>query len=190
MADATVLGPGTFVRGRIHGSGDLLLQGRVEGEVTTSGDVTVDPSGLVGANVSAARIVVRGAVRGDLTAEDTLHVESGARVVGNLRAPRIAIAPGGLVRGHVATGGASKSAARTPARAAAVLPRTTTPAKPAAARIARPADDDGPTTLPRAAERTNHKTPRGATLAGARPGPPPPVVPVLKKGTKAVQKKR
>jgi hypothetical protein len=31
--------------------------------------------------------------------------------------------------------------------------------------------------------------PRGATLAGARV-PPPPVVPVLKKGTKAVQKKR
>jgi cytoskeletal protein CcmA (bactofilin family) len=197
MADATVLGSGTFVRGRIHGSGDLVLQGRVEGEVTTTGEVTVDASGLVGANVSAARIVVRGAVRGDLTAEETLHVESGARVVGNLSAPRIAIAPGGLVRGHVATGGGSSPAARVPARATAVLPRTTTPPRHATTRGTRPADEDGPTTLPRAAtlpERVtvsgNHKPPRGSTLAGARPGPPPPVVPILKKGTKAVQKKR
>jgi cytoskeletal protein CcmA (bactofilin family) len=197
MADATVLGQGTFVRGRIHGSGDLLLQGRVEGEVTTSGEVTVDASGLVGANVSAGRIIVRGAVRGDLTAEDMLHVESGARVVGNLRAPRIAIAPGGLVRGHVATSGASKAPARAAARAVAVLPRTTTPPRHALSRGARPADDDGPTTLPRTAQAPeritvsgNHKPPRGSTLAGARPGPPPPVVPVLKKGTKAVQKKR
>ncbi|MBX3211216.1 MAG: polymer-forming cytoskeletal protein, partial [Labilithrix sp.] len=99
MATSTVIGRASFIRGRVSGDGDLEIAGRVEGEVAVSGDVVVDTSGLVAANVSAARIVVRGAVKGDLVAEQVLLVESGARVVGDLRAPRIAIAPGGLVRG-------------------------------------------------------------------------------------------
>jgi cytoskeletal protein CcmA (bactofilin family) len=205
MADATVLGPTSFVRGRVHGSGDLTIMGRVEGEVTTTGDVVIDTSGLVAANVTASRIVVRGAVRGDLSAEDTLHVEAGAKVVGNLRAPRVAIAPGGLVRGHVETASTPNRAAAPRAAArpatvptarateAAVTPRVA--AAPAARAPATTRIEDEP--VKRNAPTTNHanasssKGARGSALAGTRPaGPPPPVVPVLKKGTKAVQKKR
>ncbi|MCW5835886.1 MAG: polymer-forming cytoskeletal protein, partial [Labilithrix sp.] len=100
MATSTVIGRASFIRGRVSGDGDLEIAGRVEGEVAVNGDVVVDTSGLVAANVSAARIVVRGAVKGDLVAEQVLLIEAGARVVGDLRAPRVAIAPGGLVRGH------------------------------------------------------------------------------------------
>src|SRR5438128_394247 len=119
MADSTVIGKGTFVRGRINGSGDLEIQGRVEGDVTCSGDVDVDTSGLVAADVSARRITVRGAVKGNLTADDLLSIEAGAKVVGDLKAARIVIAPGGLVRGQVATGGAGAARARTVAKPAA-----------------------------------------------------------------------
>jgi len=101
MADRSVVGSGTFVRGRIHGTGDLEINGHVEGEVTVSGEVTVEHTGLVGAAITAQHIVVRGAVKGDLIADETVVLEPGARVVGNLRAPRITIAQGGLVRGHV-----------------------------------------------------------------------------------------
>ena len=118
----TVIGSSSFVRGRITGSGDVEIAGRVEGDVTCSGDVLVDAGGLVAANISARRIVVRGAVKGDLTAEDAVILEAGARVVGDLRAPRIAIAQGGLVRGHVQTGAAG--AAR-PRAASAVASRAT-----------------------------------------------------------------
>ncbi|MBX3201837.1 MAG: polymer-forming cytoskeletal protein, partial [Labilithrix sp.] len=62
MATSTVIGRASFIRGRVSGDGDLEIAGRVEGEVAVSGDVVVDTSGLVAANVSAARIVVRGAV--------------------------------------------------------------------------------------------------------------------------------
>src|SRR5262245_57644688 len=106
MANATLIGRSTFVRGRINGSGDLDIAGRVEGDVSCAGDVVVETTGLVAANVSATRIVVRGAVKGDLVAEQALVIEATARVVGDLRAPRISIVQGGLVRGHVQTGAA------------------------------------------------------------------------------------
>lgn len=190
MAETTVIGRASFVRGRVNGTGDLEIAGRVEGDVTVTGEVTVESSGLVSANISARRIVVRGAVKGDLNADDALHLESGARVVGDLRAPRIAIAPGGLVRGHVQTGaaGAAKPRAAS-ASARATVPSATAASAPRAA--SKPIPKAAPSRPAVAASKNNGKPAhRGATLAGSRPGPPPPVVPALKKGTKAVHKKR
>lgn len=198
MKTSSVIGRASFVRGRVSGSGDLEIAGRVEGNVTVSGEVLVDTSGLIGGNVSAARIVVRGAVKGDLVAEEALHIEAGARVVGDLRAPRVAIAPGGLVRGHVQTGGAGAVRARAvtasarsteTSRAQEPKIRTAPAAASAASRpAARPASSANDTHTNRGAESVK-TAPRGAILAGSRVGPPAPVVPVLKKGTKAVQKK-
>lgn len=187
MAETTVIGRAAFVRGRVNGSGDLEIAGRVEGDVTITGEVTVEAGGLVAANISARRITVRGAVKGDLVADEALVLDSGARVVGDLRAPRIAIAPGGLVRGHVQTGAAGAAKPR----AASASARATVPSATAAKPIPKAAPSR-PAAAAASVSKNNGKpaTHRGSTLAGARPGPPPPVVPVLKKGTKAIHKKR
>ncbi|HVH40824.1 MAG TPA: polymer-forming cytoskeletal protein, partial [Labilithrix sp.] len=185
---STVIGRTTFVRGRVSGDGDLEIAGRVEGDVAASGEVVIEASALVAANVSGSRIVVRGAVKGDLVAEEALVIEAGARVVGDLRAPRIAIAQGGLVRGHVQTGKAGAArprAAAAPARAVA----TETKSRPAVQPAARPAVKVVPApSAPVVVAKTNHKPVRAAAAPSRPAGPPPPVVPVLKKGTKAVQK--
>jgi cytoskeletal protein CcmA (bactofilin family) len=182
MADVTVIGRGTHIRGRVSGAVDLEIQGHIDGEIAVDGDVTVDASGLVGASVSGKRLVVRGAVKGDLTGDDAVVLEQGARVVGDVRAPRVAIAPGALVKGYVQTGDAS-----------APKPRAASAARPAA----RPAAAPAPRAVPKAAPsrpQTNHAartTP--VALSGAAPakqGPPPPVVPALKKGAKGAMKKK
>jgi cytoskeletal protein CcmA (bactofilin family) len=194
MAETTVVGRTTFVRGRITGDGDLEIAGRVEGEVSCSGEVLVDASGLVASNIGARRIIVRGAVKGDLTAEESIVLENGARVVGDLKAASIRIVQGGLVRGYVQTGAAGAPRARSAAASAA---RPSAAARPAASSASAPKPRAAPPPAPppstkavAKATSARHAPPRGATLAGARPGPPPPVVPALKKGTKAQQKKR
>jgi cytoskeletal protein CcmA (bactofilin family) len=196
MATTTVIGRASFVRGRVSGSGDLEIAGRVEGDVAVSGEVVIESTGLVASNVTAARIVVRGAVKGNLVAEEALLIESGARVVGDLRAPRVAIVQGGLVRGQVQTVGAAGARPRAVAAAAGARVSETklrpipaaAPPPPRPAKAAAPPPPAPPP--PPARSHENHKPVRGAVLAGARLGPPAPVVPVLKKGTKAVQKKQ
>lgn len=191
MADPTVIGSGTFVRGRVTGTGDLEIAGRIEGEVTCSGEVLVDSTGLVGAAISARRIVVRGAVRGDLVAEDAVILEAGARVVGDLRAPRIAIAPGGLVRGHVQTSG-SQAPARARSAAAGAT-RSAAPSAAAKAATAAPATAATRANTPPAAiqvEKRHSPPPARSGTQSRAAGPPPPLVPALKKGTKALSKKR
>ncbi len=196
MSNVTVIGEGAVVRGRIQGEGDLTIAGRVEGDVEVSGEVVVEAKGLVAANLTAQRVVVRGAVRGDLVGAESIELDAGARVVGDARAPRIRVATGALIRGFVTTGpresGASKSRAavsaarpapkpaaapkRVEAPQSAPAPKKAEPPKPVAKVPAKPASKSAPA--------------RGATIAGARPGPPAPVVPALRKGAKAVHKKR
>jgi len=194
MADATVIGRGTRIRGRVSGSVDLEIQGHIEGEVTVEGDVTVDAHGLVGANVSGRRLVVRGAVKGDLVGEEAVVREDGARVVGDVRAPRVAIGPGALVKGYVQTGGIDGSARGKGAAAMRALPRpAAAPSKQAApapaARPAAKAPPPKPVAVP-ASAKGPQRAPIAIAGGQARRAPPPPVVPVLKKVKGALHKKK
>jgi cytoskeletal protein CcmA (bactofilin family) len=171
MADVTVIGQGIFLRGSIKGDGDVEIRGRIEGDVEVGGEVTIGEGALVKADVTARRITVRGAVAGNLTGEDGVRLEEGARVVGDLRGAGIGIAEGALLRGNVQTGTGGEG--RTRSRQQAASART-----PARAELPRKA----PVAVPKAVARKPG--------AEERPAPPPPVVPVLKKGSRAALRKR
>jgi len=182
MATSTVIGRASFIRGRVSGDGDLEIAGRVEGDIAVGGEVVIDTSGLIAANISASRIVVRGAVKGDLVAGEALVIEAGARVVGDLRAPRIAIAPGGLVRGHVQTGTAGAArprAAAAPARAVVPEVKARPVVAPPPPRAALPAVKAAPPPPPPPVKTVAAPAPKVApkpAVVAARPGPPAPVV--------------
>lgn len=179
----TVIGQSTRIRGRILGATDIEVHGQIEGDLHASGDVVIEAGALVLANIDAARIVVRGAVRGNLNASEVLLLEDGARVIGDLRGARIAIAATALVRGYVETAGAN--GARAPRAAAARraepvrFPASVAERKPAPERAAPPV---------RVAPAAPKSVP--AVVAKKPKVAPAPVVPVLKKGTKAVHKSK
>lgn len=103
MSQQSIVGQGTFIRGNVSGNGSLEVQGRIEGNITMSGDVFIVPGALVKGNVTANQLSVAGSVAGNLTASEGLALEPGARVIGDLVAASIGIAEGALVRGLVRT---------------------------------------------------------------------------------------
>jgi cytoskeletal protein CcmA (bactofilin family) len=163
MADVTVVGQTMFLRGSIRGEGDLEIHGRVEGEIEVSGEVTIAEGALVKADVTGRRIVVRGAVAGDLAAEQGVRLEDGARVVGDIHAATVGILEGALLRGNLETGERASGSKK--------QARTAQGARPASRLEARPQA-------------------RKAPVEDERPAPPPPIVPVLRRGTRAAMKKR
>jgi cytoskeletal protein CcmA (bactofilin family) len=180
--DVAVLGRSTHVRGRITGSGSIEISGRVDGDVDLTGDVVIETSGLIGANVSGRRVVVRGAVKGDLIGAESITLEDGAKVVGDVRAPRIAISQGALLRGFVQTAGGG-SAPRAKAQ-------TTLAARPAApaARTATPQPVQKSAQVEKTAAKSAPAKIAAKPAAKAPKAPPPPVVPALKKGAKATRR--
>ena len=119
MTETSVIGAGTVVSGHVRGQGSLEILGRVEGDVSVTGNVSIGPAGRVRGNVSGAELTVSGQVQGDLRATLSVLLEPGARVAGDISGPRVGIAPGALARGHVQTDGEpALAAARAPAAAA------------------------------------------------------------------------
>jgi cytoskeletal protein CcmA (bactofilin family) len=193
MSQSSVIGPGTSVQGNLTGEGSLEIFGRVEGNVTMSGDVSLSAGAQVLGDISAATLRVQGAVRGDLRGSQAVLLERGARVVGDLSAPRIGIASGALVRGSVRTEGeATLGVAKRPL--AAGFKPTPFVAKPVAkveprVAAAPPAPPPLATPEPEADEPASERLVAPARTKEAERRPPPPVLPSLGKGVKATKKK-
>jgi cytoskeletal protein CcmA (bactofilin family) len=196
MAAASIIGPGSVVRGNLRGIGSLEIRGRVEGDVEIDGDLAIGEDGGVSGNVRGAQVLVAGQVAGDLTGTEAVMLERGARVVGDLTAPRIGIAEGAWVRGAVRTEGdppAPRRAAVTPARrggeradfASKLKPAPMTAPKVAAPPPAPPPPAPPPPPPPPPPVR-EASSPKAAAPAPA--GPPPPVVPVLGKAVRGKKK--
>lgn len=185
----TVIGQNTRIRGRILGATDIEVHGQIEGDLHATGEVVVEAGALVIANVDAARIVVRGAVRGNLNASEALLLEDGARVIGDLRGARIAIAATALVRGYVETAGASSGSSAPRVAAKRAEPARFSAPKPVAAAPKPVVAAPKPVAAP---VRVAPPAPRSAPAVVAKKAKvaPAPVVPVLKKGTKAVHKSK
>lgn len=96
-----VIGPQTSVRGALSGDEDLIVEGRLEGNVTLSGHLIVAESGDVEADLDVVSIEVHGQVRGDISASRSITIQRGAQVSGNVRAPRVIINDGAHFDGAV-----------------------------------------------------------------------------------------
>ena len=63
MSQSSIIGAGTVVRGNLEGEGSLEIYGRVDGDVTMTGEVLVGETGAVLGQISAGRVSVSGAVQ-------------------------------------------------------------------------------------------------------------------------------
>ncbi|WP_415835362.1 bactofilin BacP, partial [Corallococcus soli] len=102
--DNTVVGPSILISGRLTGDEDLTVRGRVEGELTLSRTLIVEPSGVVKANVAVKNAIVSGVVVGNINATESVELTREGRMVGDIRAPRVIIVDGASFRGRVDMG--------------------------------------------------------------------------------------
>jgi cytoskeletal protein CcmA (bactofilin family) len=175
MAEASVIGSTTVVRGNVRGDGDIEILGRVEGDVLVSGDVTIGEEAQIKGRVSGGAISVAGVVIGDISGSVAVVLSASAQVHGDLITPRVGIAEGARVRGSLNTEGGGREER---ASARHELPRRSAPSK------AQPA----PAPVKAAAPQKGRGVP--ATPVAGKRKPPPPVVPALRKGARARKKSR
>jgi cytoskeletal protein CcmA (bactofilin family) len=95
-----VVGANTTIKGEILGDEDVLVEGKVEGQIRIARELRVGPGGKVKASISAQSVVVSGEVEGDCEATGRVEIQASGRLSGNIRAPRIVIAEGAVFRGN------------------------------------------------------------------------------------------
>jgi len=99
--ETCLIGEKITVRGQLSGKQDLVVEGRIEGRVALDSHLTVEPSGLVEADVEATKATIRGEIRGTLQATRQAILEASSRVTGKVSAPQIIIEEGARFSGEI-----------------------------------------------------------------------------------------
>ncbi len=126
-----VLNSDVSVVGILRFTDDLLVDGSVEGEITSDGVLTVGANAIIQAGeknkvaVRTKSAIIQGKVNGDIVVTDRVELTSSAELVGDVTAAKISIQEGAVFIGHCMVGVAT-SAMPTPAKK---------PAKPAKASV-------------------------------------------------------
>ncbi len=170
----TIIGESILINGSLNGDEDLTVRGRVEGTLTLTKTLVVEPTGIVKAEVQIKNCVIAGVVVGNVTASESVEITKEGRMVGDINAPRVIIVDGASFRGRIDMGEVE------------IERELERPGRPAIARpAARPALRP-PAPPPRAVAKKEEERPKGDEKPAAVPKLPIPPTAV---GMGAMKKK-
>ena len=97
--NVTLLGKGAEFRGVVSFDGTLRVDGRVEGEIHTTGTLIVGELAVIEGIISAGVLMNSGKINGTITALEKIHILKPGVLVGDIRTPVIAIEEGSQFHG-------------------------------------------------------------------------------------------
>jgi cytoskeletal protein CcmA (bactofilin family) len=165
---STIIGESILINGSLNGDEDLTVRGRVEGTLTLTRTLVVEPTGIVKAEVQVKNCVIAGVVVGNVTASESVEITREGRMVGDIAAPRVIIVDGASFRGRVDMGELDLPHGERPARSALARP-IARPALRAPTPALRPIERS----IPKREETRAEKTERAEKPAPAKPPAPP-----------------
>lgn len=89
-----VLNSDVEIKGNIKFSGELMLDGKLEGEIHTDGTLQLGDNATINGNINAQSVVVRGKVHGNINVREKIEIKSKAELFGDIRASKLVIEEG------------------------------------------------------------------------------------------------
>ncbi len=123
-ATRNVLSTDVEIKGNVKFTNDLVVDGKIEGEINSDGNLTVGENARLRAEIKTGTVVVYGKVHGNLTATDRVELKSSAEVVGDIKAKTLSIEAGAIFVGKSTVGTPTSAPAQAQASA---KPATETP---------------------------------------------------------------
>ena len=103
--NTVVLGPRDTLIGTLMVEGDVRVEGTLQGDVSATGEVSVQSSGNAHARIEARDIVIAGEVEGSAIARDLVALAETATFSGELRSSRLRVDEGATVNATIAMTG-------------------------------------------------------------------------------------
>jgi cytoskeletal protein CcmA (bactofilin family) len=118
-ATRNVLSSDVEIKGTVKFTNDLVVDGKIEGEITSDGNLTIGENARIKAEVKTATVIVYGKVHGNLTATERVELKASAEVVGDIKAKTLSIEAGAIFVGKSTVGTPANAPAQAPAQAPA-----------------------------------------------------------------------
>ncbi len=100
----TLIGARTTIRGDVHFSGGLRIDGRVIGGlIADAADAVlmVSDQGVIEGGVNAPHLVINGRIIGDIVASERIELAAQARIDGNITYKLLEMAAGAQINGRI-----------------------------------------------------------------------------------------
>jgi cytoskeletal protein CcmA (bactofilin family) len=82
------------IKGSIKFSNELTVDGKVEGEITSQGVLTIGQNAEIRGEIKTKSVTVLGKVHGNITVDERCELKSNAVLMGDLKAARLIIEDG------------------------------------------------------------------------------------------------
>ena len=80
----TILGKGTKIKGDIITKGSLRIEGELEGQIKSKGNIFIGEEGVVRSGIEGKKVVIAGKVKGNITAKEKLELLSSGNIIGDI----------------------------------------------------------------------------------------------------------
>ncbi len=110
MADSltkNILSKDVEIKGSIKFTNELIIDGKIEGEIISDGNLTVGENADIRGEIKTKSVTVLGKIHGNITVAERCELKARAQLVGDLKAARVIIEEGATFVGksEVSSGG-------------------------------------------------------------------------------------
>lgn len=95
----TIIGQGSIFKGTIESEGIVRIDGEMEGDVVSRGDVVIGEGAKAKINITAKNVIIAGTMEGTADASGKLEIKETGVLTGCIRASDISIVDGGKFSG-------------------------------------------------------------------------------------------
>ena len=95
----TLLAKGVVLKGEIHVEGTVRIDGRLDGEIQTKGQVIIGEDGLVQGTILAGTVISSGRIKAKVTAIERVQLMKTATLIGEVVTPVLIMEEGAKLQG-------------------------------------------------------------------------------------------
>jgi cytoskeletal protein CcmA (bactofilin family) len=114
-ATRNVLSSDVEIKGTVRFQHDLIVDGKIVGEIHSAGNLTVGENARIEAEIKTGTIIIYGKVHGNLTATERVELKASAEVIGDIVSKTLTIEAGAIFVGKSTVGTPSQGAKPAPA---------------------------------------------------------------------------
>lgn len=106
QTSASIIANGTTFKGDITSTGDIRIDGSVQGNIQCSAKIVIGANGNVDGDINGQQADIMGHVKGTVRVKDLLQLKGNCHVEGNLHAAKLQVEPTAKFNGqcHVSGG--------------------------------------------------------------------------------------
>lgn len=101
MQSMNTIGMGTSIEGNIMAEGDMRIDGKIRGNVSTSGRLVIGQTGEVTGDIRCHHGNIDGVVKGNVYVQEVLKITKSANIDGTLRSLKLIVEEGAVIEAKI-----------------------------------------------------------------------------------------